>query len=96
MGSAGGVGTVSFVIGVAASFTVGVAYAVTRRAWADYFEKKASLPGLRKEGWAGVRATLKAATLTLVILGVLVVWLVADDDTAGPPPPTPSATKGPR
>lgn len=97
MSSAGGVSTVSFVIGAAVSFGAGIAYAVTRRAWADYREKKESLPGMRKEAWAGVRATIKAGALGLVILALLVAWLLSGTaGDASPPPPTPSATKGPR
>jgi hypothetical protein len=74
-----GLGTFWFVVGVIVAFSVGVAYTVTRRAWADYREKKQSLPGMRREIRAGAWAATKAGALTaLILFALLTAWLKGD------------------
>jgi drug/metabolite transporter (DMT)-like permease len=67
-----------FLLGMVVVFGIGVAYAVARRAWADYYKTKGALPGLRRDAWAAVRALLNAAWVTAVVLLVLICWFIAE------------------
>ncbi|MEO3742487.1 hypothetical protein [Plantactinospora sp. B5E13] len=62
----------TLLIGVTLGVVVGIAYAVARRAWADYRKTRASLPGMRKAAWALTRlATSKGGIVLLLCLAVV-------------------------
>lgn len=67
-----------FAVGASLTFGLGVAYAVARRAMADYKRTKAAVPGMRKDAWSAVRATIKAAGWISFAALCLVAWMISE------------------
>ncbi|GAA3737597.1 hypothetical protein GCM10022225_20540 [Plantactinospora mayteni] len=67
-------GVAILLVGVAFGLFVGAAYAVARRAWADYRKARASLSGLRKTAWTVTRIATSRGGIVLLICLAAVGW----------------------
>lgn len=70
-----------FLWGLATGFGLGVAYAVMRRAWKDYFTVRRSVPGFRKGAIRTVPRVIKWGAIggTLLIIAVAGMTATADE-----------------
>jgi H+/Cl- antiporter ClcA len=73
--------TVVLMIGIAIGATVGIAFAVARRAWQDYQKAKAGVPVLRKAAWALIRIVTTRAGLVALLLAAAVTWAAVGERT---------------
>jgi hypothetical protein len=70
----------TLLVGVVLGLVVGIAYAIARRAWADYRKARAGLPGLRRAAWALVMiATTRGGIVVLLCLAA-VGWAAVGGD----------------
>ncbi|MFY1674829.1 hypothetical protein ACN27G_33650 [Plantactinospora sp. WMMB334] len=61
-------------VGVVLGIFAGIAYAVARRAWADYRKVKASLPGMRSTAWAVTRIATSRGGIVLLLCLAAAGW----------------------
>ncbi|MEE6259154.1 hypothetical protein [Plantactinospora sonchi] len=69
----------TLLIGVTLGVVVGIAYAVARRAWADYHKTRASLPGMRQVAWALTRIATSRGGIVLLLCLAAVGWAAAGE-----------------
>jgi hypothetical protein len=90
----GGVSLLTALIVLAFAFSLGYARAVWVRARADYKRTKAAVPGLRKDAWRAVWATMRIGTGVAILYLLITAWAIHDVG-AGEPQPAASTAPSP-